>query len=466
MAETAVGHHRVLLDPDLDEALARDSMVIVPLAEPDELREIEATYWATVPPGEGGIVLDYLRDDRSLVRALADLMTPVWERVVPTIFEHHYPVYTSFVVKYPGADSSLFLHRDLAVDDERFHRTLSMWMPLTDTSPELDNGPLAFVRGSQTIRHGGFGPNAVGLFSAYDEHLGAQLEAVAVPAGSALVYDAKLLHASAPNRSERPRVAVGCLLASRERPVVQIIATGRRHRVVHAVDRDYFIDHPPAAIAEAGMPDRYAVIDEFDEEPDTDATVLGSLAADLRVQRRVIVPPDLEAIAGDRHPLAVVVGPRPGNDRDLDVTADDLLPLGPTVAGRVRATGSGAIGALDLVRRGRRRLDLPAAVADADRLGSMPSGDATLVVVEPGGRLSLEAGPGRFRRQQVVVVDCPAVRAGACAEDHVAELDLGLRVHLSPGCPVHLWNDGPGPLALVVGSSRSLRRAKDPGRSH
>ena len=457
LAETTAEAERILVDPDLDERLGREGIVMVPMAEPDELEAIEAAYWSLVPADEGGIVLDYLRDDRELVRVLADLMAPVWARAVPDVFERHHPVYTSFVVKHPGEDSSLFLHRDLAVDDERSHRTLSMWMPLVDTGPTLDNGPLAFVRGSEAIGHGGFGPNAVGLFSPYEAHLESLLEPFTVPAGSTLVYDARMLHASAPNRTARARVAVGCLLAPRDRPVVQVVATGRRHRVLHAVDRDYFIDHAPAGIAEDGMPARFPVVDEYDEEPATTAAgVLGPLA-EPGIRRQVIVPQDLEAVAGARRPLAVVDGPRPGHDHDLAITASDLPTAGPTAAGRVAVTDNGRVGALDLVQGRRRRHDLPAAVPDAVvALDPRHTRDATLVVVDAKGRLTLRAGARRLHRHEVVVVECPAVRAGAATADHVAELDLGRRVGLTPDEPLHLWNEGPGPLVLVVRSTPTL----------
>lgn len=446
----AVRADPVLVDPELDERLARDAIVCVPLVVPAVLERVEAAYWELVPPGESGIVLDYLRRDPVLKRRLAALMEPIWDEVVPRLFVHHYPVYTSFVVKHPGEGSSLYLHRDLHVDDERRRRTYAMWMPLVDTGPELDNGPLAFVPGSEAVRYGSFGPNAVGTFSPYDDDLCERLEPMTVPAGSALVYDARLLHASAPNRTERVRVAVGCLLARRDQPVTQVFATGRRHRRLHEVDRDYFLDHAPADIATEGMPERFPVLEEYDEEPATTTeAVLGPVLGEGAV-RAVVVPEDLRAVAGARRPLRTRrLGP-PSHRHDLEIAAADLPSVGPTVAGGVAASTGHPVGALDLVR-GRRRVGaVPAIVPDpVVPLSGLRTVDATLVVVDAGGRLALTAPPSG-RRHELVVLECPAVRSGAATDGEVAELDLGTALDLPAGADLHLWNEGPGPLVVVV----------------
>lgn len=451
----------VLVDRALDERLARDGIVSVPLLDADTLAEVESAYWGLVPSDDDGIVLDYLRDDRRLVRELSELMQPVWERVLPGVLERHYPVYTSFVVKYPGEGSSLFLHRDLCVDDERRRRTYALWMPFTDTGPSLDNGPLAFVRGSERIHYGAFGPNAVGLFSPYDVPLNARLEPFAVRAGTALVYDARLLHASAPNYTDRPRLAVGCLLARRDQPVVQVVATGRRHRVVHEVDRDYFVDHRPRDVARGGMPSGYPVLEEYDEDPPvTAAEVLGGSLDPSTVVREVIVPDDLEEVAGRRAPLEATDGPRPHHRRDLEIRAADLPPVPTTVAGGVAAvpTDSAPVGATDLFPR-RRRPDVVRAIPDlVVPLDWFRTVAASLVIVDPEGRVTLTAPEHPRRRWEVVVLECPVVRAGACAIDRVVELDLGRRVPLRAGDPVHLWNGGPGPLVVVVRAARGMRR--------
>lgn len=448
---------QVLVDPVLDERLARDALVCVPLVDPHVLAPVAAAYQELVSPGELGIVVDYLRSDPGLKRRLAALMEPIWDEVIPKLLVHHYPVYTSFVVKYPGEGSSLFLHRDLHVDDERRRRTFALWMPFVDTGPELDNGPLAFVRGSEAVAYGSYGPNAVGVFSPYDRWLSERLEPMTVPAGSALVYDARLLHASEPNRSDQVRIAVGCLLARRDQPVTQVYASGRRHRRLHEVDRDYFLDRSPAEIAEQGMPADYPVLEEYDEEPAT--TTAAALGPELGkgAVREVVVPYDLEAVAGPRGPLPLRLAGLPRHDQDLAVAASDLPPIGATVAGAVAAVAGATVGALDLMRAGRRVGAVPPSVPDVlVPLSRWRTADASLVVVDPGGRLELVAPAGE-PVLELVVLECPAVRSGVTTQGRVAELDLGRGFDLPPGEVVHVWNEGPGPLVAVVRRRRRRR---------
>jgi len=451
MAGAAGGRERVLVDAALDDRLARAGLVSTPLVDPALLASVEAAYWDLAPPGETGIVLDYLREDRSVARRLAGVLEPIWDEVVPQVFLHHYPVYTSFVVKHPGEGSSLFLHRDLCVDDERTRPAFSMWMPLVDTSAALDNGAMGFVPDSWQVRYGGFGPNAVGTFAPYEDDLRARLEPMTVPAGTALIYDARMLHASAPNRSDRPRVAVGCLLARRDHPVVQVVATGRRHRRLHQVDRDYFLDYAPATVADQGMPDRYPVIDEYDEDPPvtTDA-VLGGMG--LAGQRRVIVPSDLEALAGERHALPRRRTVPTRHDRDVPVVAGDLDPPAGARDG-LRLVPDGAVGTRVLVTNGRRRADLPDGVPDLPVSVSPPATrSATLLVLDPGSRLRIIVPRRRLGHDELAVVECPAIRSGLVVDGQVAELDLGAVFLLPADKEAVVWNDGPGPVVAVVRS--------------
>lgn len=455
---TRTSDSRVLVDADLDECLARDGIVSIPMFDPEELRETEAEYWRIVPPGESGLRLDYLRTDTSAKRALAQLAERMWSGVISETFRHHYPVYSSFVVKHPGAGSDLFLHRDLCVDDERHHRTFAMWMPLTATSTALDNGPLAFVRGSQQIQHGGFGPNAAVLFDPYAEYLRTLLEPFDVPAGTCLVYDARMLHASSANNSGAPRLAVGCLLARRDRPVIQVLAAGRRHRLIHEVDRDYFIEQSTDDIKRNGMPARYQVIDAFDEDPEVTDAVLGEALASGAAPRRVVVPQDLVDLVTDSRAL-LLGDPAAGYlTQDLPLFASDLGAL-PAHACGLATAAQGPVGAEELRRCGRvvsRECD--ALVAPLTRRRPMLLRDEMLVAIDPGGRLRLSGSAARWNLHQIRVLDGPPVTAGVMVAGRAGELKPGVVVTLENDHDTVLWNGGPGPLVVLLARRLASRR--------
>lgn len=461
----------VLHDPSLDRRLEEDGIVAVPLLGPEDVAHLRETYWRLVPPGEGGMRLDYLREDRELVARTNATLAKVLERRLPDVLVQHVPVYSSFVAKHPGPDSSLFLHRDLAVDDERHHRTFALWMPLVDTGA-ADNGPVSFVLGSQHLRAGQCGPNTVTEYAAYSDHLRSRLTAFSVPAGTALVYDGRMLHASGPNNTDTPRLALGCLLAHRDRPPVQVVASGRRHRRVHVVDAKYFVDHRPEDIDLGGMPDRYPVVDEYDEEPVLAAReFLGAELGAGHVPRSVIVPSDLVDRVGPAGPLHVEAGHwRVTHGADVPLAAADLGAVAGPNAVDAELSTVGAVGRFALWR-GRVTSVLPGLPEVSALLGEGVTA-ADVVVLDAHARLTVGVPALGDAVVDVVVVECVPVRSGAAVAGAAAELDLGMRIVVAPGEPLHLWNDGPGPLVVLLRRNARWRpgwrdlpwRAKDVAR--
>jgi hypothetical protein len=454
----------VLVDPEADRDLAAKGITTIPLVAAEKLRAIERRYWEIVPSDEQGIVIDFLRADRELKRVLSEMLEEAWDDAVADAFVAHYPIYSSFVVKHPGEDSSLFLHRDLCVDDERARRCFALWMPFVDTGAAIPNGALSFVPESRSIHHGAFGPNAAVNFEPYAAHLAEQLQPMDVPAGSALVYDARMVHASTPNLTSQPRLAIGCLLARRDAPVIQVHATGRRHRRVHQVDRDYFIEHHPEELR-SSMPAKYPVIDEFDELPPVETyDVLGALAGPTAV-RQVCVPCDVR-------PRLLTLEPHPGRSLRPPRHRQDLPLSAASCAGSGRGAWlgigwvHGAVGVMDLPLLRRRRA-IPAAFPTDElprRLGTVR---ASAIVLDPRARVGFSVHPSRWTTVHLRVVEAPAVTAGVATAAGVAEAELGLELAIPAG-PVQIWNEGPGPLLVVIEQRAFARRKSIPsdGRKH
>lgn len=453
----------VLCDPELDEHLRTEGWALVPVLGPDDLAALTDVFWANTPEGDHGIRLDFLRSDPATKRRLSDAIAPVWDRLMPETFVHHRPIYSSFVVKYPGEDSRMYLHRDIGVDDERRTTAYSMWLPLEDVSVERGNGVLEIVPKSHQIDHGAFGLSSSILFAPY----AAALQELAVPvtmaAGTALVYDARLIHGSPPNQTALPRLAMGCLVARDGAPVVHVQATGRRHRQVHAVDRDFFIEHTPAEIRSQGMPEGYPVIEELDDlvtlTPDE---VRAALEVDGPFQPQVVLPPDLGLDPDALAPLLVHPVRRPGPARDVVLAAADLdgVSAGSDLGGALAVTSTtGRVGARRLKASGRRLVPPPAAAsALAEPLLGRATIGAAMAVVDPGARVGLRSAEQHLTRRELVVLECPQVGAGMATDEAAVQFDVGMVLDVPDGMAVTLWNDGPGPLVVLTRSvPRSVR---------
>lgn len=448
----------VFADLELDRTLSEQSVALVPLLSPDEVAAVLEAYERVAPTDESGLLVDYLRVDRAMMRAVEEFVEPIWERYFPRVFPTRRPVASSFLVKRPGADSTFILHRDLPVIDERRHRNYTLWVPLVDVGPDIDNGGLELVHGTESLDHVPRGLDNMVLFDPYRSYLEDHLRPVEVPAGVGAVFDIRIVHGSPSNSTRVARPAFGCLLALQDEPPVQVLTAGRRRRRVFAVDKDFFIEHHPLEIKAKGMPDRYPCIDEYEvHDPGLAPAELAAAIGSTEVPRPQ--PQIPEDVRGDR-PAAEFTRLEPARSPAAACRSDVVVPWDllddPPVAPELGvAATAGRVGVLQLlhhpsgeVRRGPDWLDATV-VPVAPRGG----GTSALMVLDVDSRCSLELGVAAH----MTVLECPRVRSGLIDGDDVLELDLGVTHDVPAGRLVQMWNDGPGPVVVHLHTSARRR---------
>lgn len=266
MTASVTEQDRVLLDPERQAEFDTEGYTTVPLLTPDEVRQLIEGYGALVPDADDRtIAFDYTRDDRRVMEGVAGLLGPLFEEKVPEHFVDYEAVFWTFVIKPASPDSEMGLHDDRTYVTEPGSRACTVWVPLVDTSPELDNGYLCVVPGSHTIMPAASGTNVPNWFEPYYEYLVDHAVPVAVPAGTALIYDSRTLHWSPPNRSEAPRPAIAVAVVPAGAQLVHVVGEGMHGRRVYAVDRQFYVDYHPMAL-EQGMPEGYELLDEYRED--------------------------------------------------------------------------------------------------------------------------------------------------------------------------------------------------------
>lgn len=390
---TGPSERGVLADERLDAVLAAQGYVVLPLLAPGVVEALVEARARLAPAGDDGLTVDYMRPDRSIMRAVRSLVEPVWEEHLRPVFTDHQLVMATFVVKHPGHESGMFLHEDRSYVEEPGARAHTVWIPLTDVGPTLANGTLEIVPRSHRLASALSGSNTPELFRPYERHLRERLVPLEMAAGSAAIYDTRTLHASRPNLSGAPRVAVVCAVAPRGERLIHVRATSATGRRVHLVTPDFFVEHHPRRIEEA-MPPDCPVVREYEDEC---------------------------AIPSPAEVAAAVGGPLPVAD---PVVPDDLRhPDDPTV--------------LPVLRHRRRR--------------RWP-GRTTRLSLAPGERRTFS--PVRGRSVEVEVVSGPVLGAGARSGPAAADLTPGRRVRGRRSVPLTVWNDGPGRVALRVRGSR------------
>lgn len=333
----------MLLDVEHQREFEQVGYTIVPFLSPDEVTAAIDGYGDLVADADvGHIAFDYTRDDRRVMAGVRTLLKPVFERHVPRHFSGHEAVFWTFVMKPPSPDSELSLHDDRTYVEDDGGRACTIWVPLVDTGPELDNGYLCLVAGSHTIMPVASGTNIPNWFEPYRDYLIEHSVPVTVPAGSALIYDSKTLHWSPPNRSTELRPAIAAAVVPLGSQLVHVVGEGMHQRFVYAVDQQFYVDFHPTAV-EGGMPPGYPLLREYWE--DKVSATPEEVAAALGIDELPV--PDGEVVAFQPRVY------------EPDATAKaELAPdfvAGATESGASSVRGGTGAGMKDWFRRRRRR---------------------------------------------------------------------------------------------------------------
>lgn len=447
------GRRRVLQDPLADAQLAREGFAVRPFLAAAAVAEIREAYLDIAPVDDSGLIIEYMRPDRRVVRQLSRLLEPVWRQHLDELAMEHRVVMSTFVVKRPGMASEMFLHDDRSYVDERLYRAATIWIPLVDVGPGIPNGGLQVVPRSHLLQTGWSGSNTPDVIRPWEAALRTGLIDVEAPAGSAVVYDTRVLHASRPNMTTSPRMAVVCAIAPREARLIHVFATGRRHRRIHAVDEDFFVDHHPREI-EQQMPADCPIVEELDEDIRLEAKDIETLlGGTLKEPPVVVVPPDL-ARSGEARIESLPVSVRDSQRRgsDVHVRLDEMgageIDEVPVV--RPEAC-TGVVWSTALLRRWRSHRKPPVAAERWRRdIGSRMARDVDLIVLSPGSRLRGYA-PGTPRwSSELLVLEAPSVGAGILTTCSAAQLDVGTVVDVPQEACLTIWNDGPGQLVMLA----------------
>lgn len=244
----------VLRDPSLDALLQRDGFVsfrLLPAAEVAPLRE---AYGRLRGGWEGeGFCSDLVVDDADYRRSVNDTVGAALDDVVGARFEGYTPFLHNFLCKFPGAGSDLYLHRDwMYVDERQGDHTYVCWIALEDITGH--NGQLRVLRGSHHLDDMLRGTDLVAPWLAETDVLEPRLLAVPLEAGECIVFDNRLVHASFPNHTDRPRVAAAVGMRPAGAPLVHFRRTGPDTAVRYDVDEDFFCTATPQGLV-AAAPD-------------------------------------------------------------------------------------------------------------------------------------------------------------------------------------------------------------------
>lgn len=423
------------IDPVHQDELEVLGYTTIPLLSADQIDTIRSFHRDVCPSDGSGLVIDFLRTDRELVRRIHEFLQPLLSPVLDQHLVDHEPCLISMVNKYPGEDTSMILHDDWSFVDEERARSVTLWLPLTDVGPDVPNGGLVVVPGSHRIHSSPNGSLTPDPYRPYQHTLLQALVQPTVPAGHGLFYDSRLLHASDANRTTTVREVLGTSIAPRSEQLLHVVATGRRRRRLFAVDRDFFIEQHPRALEEQ-VPPTVRMVDEWEEEPhDPSGDIAAALGLSERPRPDVVLGSTSIGVPSGVDRIGHLSGAVPHSDLGLragDLYEPSLLPSRQSYAVHHGVVGVAALSPSSVI-------PVVDHVVEAD-----------VVALDPGTHLDMTTSSTRSLQTVAVVVDAPYNGAYLRHGKVLAQCSPGMAVRLDPTVPLELHTEGPGATVVVL----------------
>lgn len=236
-------------DPELQQHLESEGYAVLPFLSPDEVAQLRAAYDRLGPaPGDPqrACQSSFHSYDKTYKVAVDEAIRPVLTPHLDSLFDRQRSLPCNFIMKWPGGMGGFGLHQDLALVDERDHRSVEVWIALEDTSAE--NGQLWMVpRSHRWMPTPDRGIQSFPFAYAETSQRIVKRHAVPVPvtAGTAVVFSHATLHFSLPNRSEAPRLVAITDLIPEEAAHLHYFGDGDGNIGVYEIDETFWTDNNP-----------------------------------------------------------------------------------------------------------------------------------------------------------------------------------------------------------------------------
>jgi hypothetical protein len=201
----------------MENSLNRDGYVIVDFLQPAELEEIRNS---TRELGFGiankkKLRISIIHGTSESRNEIFEKLSPVFQRVVERFMQNYKVIRIGYFDKLPGGDG-LRVHQHANLVDESKYRSLTVWIPLTDTNIKM--GTLHVAKSSHLFTD--YIRSYDDYFTVFEKVSARVMKRHSIPlsltAGQAVIFDDRLIHWSPPNKSSRIRTAIQLELVPQE----------------------------------------------------------------------------------------------------------------------------------------------------------------------------------------------------------------------------------------------------------
>lgn len=227
----------------LEESFRHNGYVVIPnLLNEEEIEKFEKFYNTIPAASEDTFYSSHWNNDKAYRKNVDNFIRPILYDKTQGFFEDYRPIYGYYLVKMPGEKGTVSIHQDWMLVDESKYSGITIWIPLVDT--HLGNGSFQVVQNSHKFLSQIRGSNTHFPYrSNLEEVHDTFLSNINLGKGDAIIFDHRLAHASLPNLSSHPRVAVGLVVLPREAPMIHYYFEPDKKQVsLYTVDDNFLID--------------------------------------------------------------------------------------------------------------------------------------------------------------------------------------------------------------------------------
>jgi ectoine hydroxylase-related dioxygenase (phytanoyl-CoA dioxygenase family) len=262
-------YKQILPDKNADLQLAQDGYVVFPLLDEKKTAALLYFYRQYHPQETPGMSASAHAEDISYRKQMSEAIR---NSVLPLLQKLDLQLKVlggSFITKASGTTTTLAAHQDWNITDERHFRSFNIWLPLVDTGKA--NGGIMVLPKSHLLGLNYRGPGIPSFTEHAKDIIDTALISLEIPAGHALLYDHRLIHASGPNLSPGSRVVA--VLGALQKDAPMHIYYGTEKGVqVYACPAEFFLEGNPNEgpgnltllaniLTETKSPDRWKVVE-------------------------------------------------------------------------------------------------------------------------------------------------------------------------------------------------------------